>query len=636
MRPGFWFILLFIGTTLFSQKDALKRSNDFINEGDYRSALMQLNEIPNIEFSAPLLFKRAKCYYEINELDKALAELSKAESIGYKNEEALYYKGRILHHKGNFTQAINSYKEYLKKIDPEHPKRQDTRDHLRHAGAALDILYIEPMATIRNAGPSINSRYDDQNLVQSPGNNDKYYFSSNRPDKNQKVAAYLSKSYSIDASSDVNIYATEKGDNEWVSAKKLGDRNINTYKDDYLVDFSIDGSSLYVRRGNEAKELLAQSTSTDMKRRVKALFDIVQEDEYLHFFNDSTVIFSSNRLEGRGGYDLYVTAYVNDTWLHPKNLGREINTAYDEISPYLTNDGGQLYFSSNRSFSVGGFDVFSARYLFEQRQWTRPKNVGLPVNSPGNDIHFRLSDDGLIGTYTSDRRDGYGLKDLYFAYLNEKSEHQTFTVRDLSFVDYPDFYLKKIENNPVVIDAAEKKPVDIVQPKIPTRVIPSAVSLGPRKIELPILFPDQGGELLTKENFLKIEQLIETIGGISRYSGLEVMSFSDQEGIAEYNLFLSIKNAEKIEKALIERGMKSDKIHLKGFGNFLPMIKPSVVDNEVRHLNNRIEFKINLPDDNLMVVNETVDINNSYLNKGYDIFRTLIDNAIRTKFRLLQ
>ena len=622
---------LFTSTWASAQKDALAKANDFINERDYQSALLQLNQLPTIETSTPLLFKRARCYFELNELDKALAEISKVQKMGYKDEDILYYKGRVFHHLGNFRQAIDSYKNYLRETSTDDEKRPEIREHVKHCGAAMDILYVEPLATIENAGPSINSGSDDERLVQSAGIRNRYYFSSDRPDRSEKVSSYLSKSYSIDASSDMDIYHTDISHGEWQQAEKLSDRKVNTYKNDQLADVSLDGASLYLLHGEEEMGLKVESPSTEVKRRIKLLSEVVEDDPHFHFFNDSTVIFASDRLEGFGGYDLYVTAFVGDKWLRPKNLGRELNSYYDEISPYLSNDGSTLYFSSNRSFSVGGFDIFYSEYQFEQKIWTVPKNMGIPVNSPGNETHFRLSDDGLLGSYTSDRKDGYGQNDLYLAYLNEKNEHQSFTVKDLGFVDYPDFYLKNsaresvVTNNPKPIrdDLSALQKIEKPPPPLNRK----------ESVTLPILTPDVEGNVSTRENMLKINELAAVL--VDKHDILlEVMSYSHLGGIAEYNLFLSIKNAEKIKEAIVERGISSERIKIKGFGDYLPIIKSSVNDEEIIALNNRIEFKVNLPAENYEIESESFDINKSYLNKGYEVYRTLVDDAISYKIQI--
>lgn len=623
----FSFICIVYG--LSCQKDALSRANEFMNQGDFHSALLQLNEIPSVQTSAPLLFKRAKCYFEINELENALVEIAKVHGMGYNTPDMYFVKGRVHHHLGNFKQAIIAFKNYLRESPLDDPLRSEARSSLKNCGAALDILYIEPVATIQNAGPKVNSKYSDERPIESAGKSNRYYFSSKRPEKNQKVASYLRKSYSIDETSDSDIYFTEHNGDEWQKAKRLNDTRINTYKDDKIVDVAVDGTSLYLVRGSQPIELRTESESSEIKRRTELLGETVNHSPHLHFFNDSTVIFASNHLEGFGGYDLYVTVFVNEKWLSPKNLGRIVNSSEDELSPYLSNDGSTLYFSSNRSFSVGGFDVFFANYLFEQKDWSLPKNIGIPINSPGNELDFRISDDGLLGSYTSNRRDGYGINDIYFAYFNEKNDNQDYTVKDLGFVDYPDFYLQRIK------DSKQTQKDQIITQKTEQNNIKTSsqepTGIGQVHIELPTLVQNEEGELLTIKNILKLDQLALDLSQ-SKDVRLEIMSFSHREGIAEYNLFLSIKNAEKIKEELVSRGIPKKQISIKGFGNFLPLVKNT--DETINLFNNRIEFKINLPRENRIITHQPIEINKNYINKGYQVYRTLVDDAISYKIQI--
>ncbi len=634
MKKFLVFISCFMGISLFGQGDALKRANEYFKEKNYRNTLLELSNIPQSNSSGPLIFKKAICHYELNELDKALAGINSAENIGFKDDDMHYYKGRSLHHKGNFSLAIKSYKEYLTKIPLDHSMRNEVRDHIRHAGSGLDILYVDPIATIENAGGEINSTQNDERLVQSSSKENRYYFNSDRTGKNRKVSDYLSQSYDLDVKTDVNIYFTEKNGDFWIRSEKLSDRSVNTYKNDNLVGFTMNGDGVYVLRGkeNENKEeykIVAQNATGKVKKRIDDLSKIIGHVEYLHFFNDSTVVFSSDQLKGFGGYDLYVTAYANGSWLSPKNLGSRINTHADEISPYLGNDGSVLFFSSNRSFSVGGMDVFRSFYLFEQEKWTEAKNIGLPINSPGNEIDFRLSDDGLIATYTSDRKDGYGKNDLYFAYLNEREEHQSYTVKNLGFVDYPDFYIDKIDQ-PIFVNIDREKPNYIVKSNQQVLEEPSSEKV--KTIQLPILTPNPDGELLSKENFEKLDALASQINN-SDVKHLEILSFAHEQGIAEYNLFLSVKTAEKIKEALVERGVNGEKIHIKGFGDFLPVIKSHVKDRSISILNNRIQFKLNLAE-SIDYEEASLGVDKNYLNTGFDIFRTLIDDAIAFKIQI--
>ena len=627
----FVFICCFGSVLSFGQKDALKRANEFFKNGKYQNALLELSRIPQTSTSGPLTYKKAICLYEINDIDKAIAELNKAENMGFMTDDMFYYKGRMMHHKGQFDLAIRSYKAYLKVIDIGHSRIDEVRDHIRHAGAAKDIIFIDPVASIENGGRNINSSKDESRFVQSTGKQSRFYFNSNRGDKSNKVNDYLGQSFETEESEDVDIFYVERQGDQWTPNQKLEDRSVNTYKNDGLIGLSADGNAVYVLRGKETDamsdyELISQNGNAQSKHRMKALSEMIGATEDYHFFNDSTVLFASDQLGGEGGYDIFVTAYANGGWLAPKNLGPTVNSSNDERTPYLSNDGGLLIFSSNRRMSVGGYDIFRSYYLFEQKKWTSPKNIGLPINSPGNELHFRLSEDGLFGSYTSDRKDGYGQNDIYFAYLNQQEDHQAYRVKNLGFIDYPDFYIDKIdipESQDIVSEATSEENL----PELPT------VQKIKKTINLPILTPNPDGDLFSKLNYEKLDLLAnEIINSDVRH--LEIMSFSDKEGIAEYNLFLSIKNAERIKDALIERGVDQNIIHLKGFGNYLPIIKPGIDQPSLTILNNRIQFKINLQEDHLIVNEESIPAQGNYINKGFEIFKTLIDDAVSYKIQI--
>src|SRR5690606_26222092 len=88
--------------------------------------------------------------------------------------------------------------------------------------------------------------------------------------------------------------------------------------------------------------------------------------------------FVSNRPGGYGGRDIYrIVKLPNGNWSEPQNLGPEINTPYDEDSPFIAVDNKTLYFSSNGSKSMGGFDVFVS-FRDELNNWSTPVNMGYP------------------------------------------------------------------------------------------------------------------------------------------------------------------------------------------------------------------------------------------------------------------
>ncbi len=126
--------------------------------------------------------------------------------------------------------------------------------------------------------------------------------------------------------------------------------------------------------------------------------------------------FSSNRPEGQGGMDLYVSIRQGDNWGTPQNLGAAINTAGNEIFPVIAADG-KLYFSSNRPGGLGQLDIFVSE--MKGGTWSNPENVGAPFNSPADDIGLVTLEDGESGYLTSNRGGGKGGDDIYCWKINK-------------------------------------------------------------------------------------------------------------------------------------------------------------------------------------------------------------------------
>ncbi|MBL7930478.1 MAG: PD40 domain-containing protein, partial [Bacteroidia bacterium] len=112
--------------------------------------------------------------------------------------------------------------------------------------------------------------------------------------------------------------------------------------------------------------------------------------------------------------DIYkATLQADSTWGMVVNLGDSINTAEDEDGPFIHSDGVTLFYSSKGKTSMGGYDIFRAVMRLDDSTFKRVENLGYPINSPADDIYFVLSANGTTGYYSSAKKDGYGLKDIY-------------------------------------------------------------------------------------------------------------------------------------------------------------------------------------------------------------------------------
>ncbi len=126
--------------------------------------------------------------------------------------------------------------------------------------------------------------------------------------------------------------------------------------------------------------------------------------------NGRTIFFASDMPGGFGGMDIYKSQLVNGEWSEPVNLGPLVNTAENELFPFI-HESGFLFFSSNGHKGFGGMDIYVTE--FEESAWKSPENMGSPVNTPANDFSIYVDRNFSNGYFSSDREGGMGSDDIY-------------------------------------------------------------------------------------------------------------------------------------------------------------------------------------------------------------------------------
>jgi hypothetical protein len=125
------------------------------------------------------------------------------------------------------------------------------------------------------------------------------------------------------------------------------------------------------------------------------------------------LIFSSDRPGGFGGLDLYVSRKINGDWGPAVNLGPAINTRFNEDRPFLAGKDNVLIFSSQGHENMGGYDLFRSERL-PDGGWKKPENMGYPLNTPDDNTYFMPVGDGRSGYYFIDKNsEGFGKEDIY-------------------------------------------------------------------------------------------------------------------------------------------------------------------------------------------------------------------------------
>jgi tetratricopeptide (TPR) repeat protein len=414
----------FFGYSQDSRK--LIRAKEFYKYGKYEAANSLLEsdrQLRLVNVEAELII--GLCKYHLNQLDEAeviFQKLVQLPKSGFR--EPLLYLARIYHARHQFKEASRYYKSYLKSLPANHEHRPMVRASLQRCANGLELKFREALAFVENLGPQINTPYDDFGAVQSPINNYRLYFSSDRSGSIGGMRNATGRIDNLLGSHRCDIYFSNQDQNgNWQAVQAL-DYLINSPEHEVIYGFDEAGKVLYYYKGDklEGGQIFVDTFQRDHRRLNTDLLispiDATANITIPYFLDARTVVFASRRPGGYGGYDLYQSSYFGGRWSTPQNLGPEINTAYDEVSPYLAPDRRSLYFSSNHpDRSLGGFDIFKSVYIPQRKQWSIPFNLGLGLNSAGDDTHFRLAKDGYTAYLTSNRKDGFGQRDIYVAYF---------------------------------------------------------------------------------------------------------------------------------------------------------------------------------------------------------------------------
>ncbi|PHI19656.1 hypothetical protein CEQ90_11425 [Lewinellaceae bacterium SD302] len=412
--------LFFLTFSLFAQAK-LERAEYFFSQGDYESTVRTItgtrNLVKNNEQAALLL---AVSYFQLNQLEQS-EELLKGLSVGKDVDypSAWFYLGRLYHAQHRFAEAGTNYKRYLRSLPKGAEERRLTINLIRMCDNGLRRSFSPDGMVVENLGAQVNSSDDEFGPVPSPTGVARVYFSAVRP-----ANPGLGNTTDRDQS---DILLTELEATEWSIPRPLH-TFLMSPQHELLLDISKDGDELYYFRGETEVNgaYLIDTFQAGGNREFTTLrLDVpispAMGDVTPFFYADNEIYFSSSRPGGYGGLDLYRLVKDNrGNWLPPQNLGADVNTAYDETTPFLARDGQTIYYSSNNpAFTVGGFDVLRSFYVPETDRFLRPENPGLPLNSAGNDTHFRLAPDTFTGFLSSDRKEGLGKRDIYIVYFIE-------------------------------------------------------------------------------------------------------------------------------------------------------------------------------------------------------------------------
>lgn len=536
------------------------------------------------------LFLQGVCLYHLNRIDRAEQVFTDIlDGRKAPVSEILLYLARIFHARHQFDKAVELYKEYLKAIDEKHPYRSIIREEVKMCANGIQLQFKQSLAYVENLGNEVNTPYDEFGAVPSPNHTNTLYFSSRRPGNYGGPRNQFDQPDEFYGHHTTDIFSCKNNGGQWGTAERLHFL-INSNAHDVILGFDPTGQVMYYFQGRKLSSgrILLDTFQRPSQRRLSVnpfLGPVKAGADYAmpHFIGDSIVVFSSDQLGGFGGKDLFMSVASNGRWSTPQNLGENINSAYDETTPFLTNGGKELYFSSNNpDYSMGGFDVLKSFFNEGAREWYPPLNLGLPVNSAGDDAYLRLSYDGYSAFFTSNRKDGYGRRDIFIAYFNDALIEKPTTasvvrpakkqqpppparLSEAPRSDPPSVPAQSTQTDPFApaSDPFASTPVPNTS-DTPTNP-PSRNYEFPRGavIELPSIVFDDPGSILKNRSEAQFRQVV---GLMERYPQLQlVISVYSATGVSVADrLFNGTVQAEKFANYFVQNGVRPENIQIRG------------------------------------------------------------------------
>ncbi len=401
--------------------DPSKASKEFSNaekyyklgEGTYDEALKYyLRLYAYCSTDKALNYKIGVCYLGASNKKAALKYLQ--ESSPDIASDYYFLLGKAFQYNFKYSEAREAYEKYFGLQNNWNRKKKLNRlmQLKRECLFGHSALKDSTPVFIYNMGPILNTYYDDYNayLLPEESNDSVFIYTTRRPKKEPRKRTSRYKYNEKILYSEGGYYQLPE---EAYLLKKLKHNKHNAiagynYKDDLLYFYqgknrNGDIYSAKIKNGKAKKQRYIQG-------RVN---HIAYKETSFSVSNSGDCYFVSNRRGGEGGKDIWHCRKVGENrYTHLENMGELINTPFDEECVYVTPDGNTLYFSSDGLDGMGGFDVFKSEKT-ANGDWTKPVNMGYPINSPADELFYHPTQNPDIALYAAVRADGYGGLDIY-------------------------------------------------------------------------------------------------------------------------------------------------------------------------------------------------------------------------------
>ena len=421
------------------EKKILKAARKQFNLGNYYEANQKYSELLRIDSTNPMYnLEQAESFYNNYRQPSSIPYYERA--IKYSNDtlgEAYYFLATAYHLNGQFDNAQKNYIIYLSRLNvygTELMKDEENqlKNEIKHKIEMCDngklsvkspndkiALTSKSHSFLISPLSNVNTEFDDYDPVLS-SNDSIIYFTSRNDSTTGGRIDWDDKYYE-------DIYVSVLGNKGWEKKFNIG-TPVNTKKHEAIISISENGNTIYFYRGIKQGTFYYSNKVNDKFdlsnpsfggwTQPKTLYDKSDinsrswETNFFGFLVSGNELYVVSDMEGgMGGRDIFISKKQTDgSWGPLENLGAPINTAFDEDAPFITADGKTMYFSSMGHNSMGGYDVFKSERIGDK--WSDPVNLGVPINTPGDDIYFVIAHQRDEAFYSSSSKATDGTKDM--------------------------------------------------------------------------------------------------------------------------------------------------------------------------------------------------------------------------------
>ncbi len=432
------------------------------------------------------------------------------------------------------------------------------------------------------------------------------------------------------------VISTREEDGNWTTPESISD-NINTKFNEGTCTISANGRTiiftscsgrtsmgscdLYIsyKLGDEWTEPENMGTKIN-SRSWESQPSLSADGKILYFVSD--------RSGGFGKRDIWMSQWIAGSWSKAVNLGATINTAEEEVSPFIHVNGQTLYFSSQGFTGMGGYDIFFSE--MKNGKWSAPKNLGYPINTADDQVSLFITADGETGYYSYEQKGQNSYRSLLYEFsvpeaiqVSNKSNYISGKVLDVQtrqplkaqvelfdinadslksvvasdsltgeymqiltegseyalYVSRPGYLFESLR-----FDYQESRDRDPINIDIFLKPIKSGIAATMNNIFFEVDKYDLKEKSRTELN--KTVRLLESNPSLR----IEISGHTDNSGSDTHNQQLSLNRARAVYQYLVDHGIDPKRLKYKGYGSSVPVAANDTEEN--RQLNRRIEFRV--------------------------------------------